>query len=298
MRDKSNDRLLKFNSQDVSMFFNYELNAPRRIIEALRIVKKHIPCVTYTQGIDLNKSIWREGKNYDWLGMQHQNIYFLFRRYGTHISIYHLQENERTQTYNKGTKDEHEFVTVKFKSGFSTFYVNSYLLPENRRDSDFYYENELHEVNPLLPKIIEHVEQDKYYLVDNSASIEVPKWLEVKQVYEVQSGSYGTYHRKDLTIFAMEELGRVECEIIAENVMPKLLDQYSVGDLFGGKEIVSINKITKDDYYHDMGIEVRDESTFSKTSFHDVYSLTRYYEDKFDWSILKEVYPENTYIDL
>lgn len=207
----------------------------------------------------LSEVSWYKTKNYKWCAIKNGDIVFVIRKYRFHFTVcYRLKHNS------------------SYSHGAFTFYTNISLV-----DGDKYlsYEDDVYkDLDNYLPLLIKTINDKRLGLISN---ISVEKQIELKNVF------YGTYQYQidDLEqfLFVCDELFNIHSDLFAENEMLDKIKTLEVGQPLQGNIIDEIRTNVKDDYYHDIGLDLKHEITEHHT-FCDVYRLTNYY--------LNDLFPE------
>jgi len=267
----------EFNKRDVERVLIYDLKAFRTIRDSFIYVHTLLSQQGY--GYDLNKNSspdfnklkWSEGKNYQWLalcmGDKDGSTQFLIRQYGRHLTVFtkfsYSEESYRDTVY-----------------ACFTFNTNNDKMNATQREASDLNENFFHEFQIAFPEILRLVNENKLHSLWNNRDLPRPSYVDVKTAF------YGeTIISIDLLIFGAEELTQKHMELFAENDM---LDMLKSLREVSGRDFDANNKVKEvvtdfpkqysDPYYHGVGIAVVDAK--DKRSFHDVYTLTRYYFDE------------------
>ena len=214
---------------------------------------------------DFGKLKFSVGKNYDWFFLVKDNLTILVRQYRSHFTIYSKITKEGVESYFE-------------KPNVFTFYTNDELITDDKLN-DQLCDNPFLHLSQLLPQIIEHLTNDKFHLLSNTASLKHPKYIEIEEVY----GGGDDVDKLDTLLFACDELFQKFLECYAENEMLEYIKTLNVGDTFGTSyTITEIHTNVKDDYYHSVGLKY-DYNCFTgvvEKKWDDVYSLTRWkYKD-------------------
>lgn len=231
----------------------------------------HSITLTSLNKIDLNKVKEKEGKNYNWSVVNYKNVRLLIRTYKQHLTIY-------TKVFNKEKKYDDD----KYVYGAFTFHTNLDLFKgtDKQHDAlmDKMYNNPFLKLNECAKQMFEVLIERGVYWVWNSACWKTPELVEVKLAYEKEN-----IHSIDTFVFCMEEIDHLHCQLYAENTMLEKLPELKkrIGKEFNHEyKIKSIATKVKNGYYHDAGLLLEDKKDKKKTTFKDVYTLTRWYKDE------------------
>lgn len=255
--------LFKFEERDIVNHMFYELKLNYKFQDAFNYV---IGKLKVQKVKPLEKIKWREGKNYHWAAVQHDNVTFLFRHYGQHFTIFFKVEDNKTK-----------FDRTKY--GCFTYHTNTDKLSEELQDK--YCGNYFIDINESLIPLFELVGENGIHGLWNPLIFIRPKHVDVKNVWD--GGEYDISSINDF-IFCCDELFSQYLELFAENEMFEKIQTINEGDMLGVYKVLKVNKKLKDGYYHGVGLTMTNTNFAEKESWSDVYSLTRYY--------LHDVFPE------
>ena len=270
----------EFNKSDVERKLIYELNTFRAIKDAFVYV--HAMLVSQGHSYDLGAQStpdfqtlnWSEGKNYNWLALSIGDVggstEFLIRQYGRHLTVFTKLTDHLTHADLSYTEKTY---------GCFTFNTNRDKMNSTRREEYDFIENPFHDFQLAFPDILRLVNENKLHSLWNDRDLPRPSYIDVKTAF------YGEQIQSiDLLVFGAEELTQKHLELYAENdmldILKKLKEVDVIGELFEGQSIIK-SVVTDfppqycDPYYHGVGIATIDAK--DKQSFHDVYTLTRYY---------------------
>jgi len=239
------------------------------LIHDLKLKEKFITAFSYlTKKIEINsfpkKNFsnlkWLKDKNYNWIILQEENISLLIRQYGTHFTLfyksrYKYSDNEEIDDY------------YHTKYGVFVFFTNK----EKIKKYDEYIDNNYKDLDKYFKKIIEYIKKDEVWLLSNPVSFKVPKYIEVKNVWNGNE----IVKSIDLFTFACEELFELYLKLFSENEMFNKIKTFEVGDKIGEFKIFKIHKKLKNNNYHDVGLTLQGKDDVQKT-FHNVYYLTHW----------------------
>jgi hypothetical protein len=264
-------KLFNFEKNDITRHIEYELKTLSKFKEPLKYViqslinGKHVLEVVDLDKADLNKLVKKEkqGKNYHWSVIVHKNVTLVLRRYRYHFTIFTMVEN--TKNEKRGT--QYEYGSFSFKTDFDKF--------GDKHDEmmDVYYDKPFTDLNVIFKNLVTMLsEKDSgVHWVWNSASLPRPKHVDIELFF-----ADNNINSIDGFIFCIEELSSVYLEIFAETTMIQRLKQLKEGDKLGDRyKILSVSTETKNNYFHDTGLEFVDKD--GKKEFKDVYTLSRYY---------------------
>lgn len=265
--------IFTFDKDELTRHINYEMNLFGRVAKPLTFIFETLEKLGHSLSLDsldkinLNKVKEREGKNYNWSVIQYKNVKLLIRRYGQHFTIFTRIEKEH----------EHREGKTKIVTGAFTLYFNFEHLSDNEQDSkmDSLYDMPFNEVNEIAKQMFEVLIKRGTYWLYNSSCLKIPKYAEVKIVYEKEYEEARIYSI-DKLVFCMEELDTIHIELFAETVMFEKLKELKVGAKFGRGMIKKVHTELENKYYYGVGVEIEKSND---SGFKDVYCLTRYYYD-------------------
>jgi len=282
------NKIFKFSEDEARSLFEYNLKLVGRIGSSFDYVFEKMEKLGHHISGDnpkLSKDKFREGKNYHWSSLKtDDNIQMLFRQYGQHLTVYTCRT---TPLYDGDT-------LLWTETNYSSFTFHVETSKITREDviegipqpdesikwvsdyySDYFYDEPFLMFNIYLPEIIQHVRKGNEWLISNSSSIKVPKFVDIKMIFHGN-----TIDSYDNIIYCAEELSNTHICLFAENEMLEAIKQYNVGDTFGkGFEEGTITKVAtdvKDDAYYHCGLGMKLKHN-GKDKWIDVYSLTQYY---------------------
>lgn len=262
--------IFKFGKRDIVFHLMYEKKMNSKFVQAFNYVIEKIKPQDFTNNLSSLK--WDKGKNYHWASIKKDNIIFLIRHYRTHFTIYFKIEDY-------GLFHEINFDISSY--GCFTFYTNTELLSDD--ESDERVDNNFLDLNNLIENIFNHINKNWLHLLSNSASLPRPKHVEIKNVWD---GGKDFITSIDEFIFCCEELFGKYQEYFAINEVLEKIKTFKVGDMLGVYKITKIKTTVKDDYYHNVGIEIQNTNfPNSKPEFKDVYSLAHWHYNL--------IFPEN-----
>lgn len=279
-----NPEIFKFDKRDIDSYMLRTLNIRNKFKKSFiylydKISTKQKGAYVIKDKMDLENLTWSEGKNYNWLALtdsiENPLVNILIRHYGNHFTIffkykYKITDNSELDDY---------FYT---RTGVFTFETNLDNMSDKEHDS--YIEDRFKDINVYLHKILESMKEDDIRSVWNSYSLSLekdkprPKHIICKNIWDGDE----TVDSIDLLIFAVEELFHKYLEIFSETDMLEKIKTMKVGDTFGSKEypyeVVEIRTEVKDDYYHNVGLVLKQTNFTGKTDekWDDVYALTRW----------------------
>lgn len=277
--------IFKFEKDSIESHIRYELKLFSKIKEPLNYIFKtlentgHSITLKSLDKINLKKVKEREGKNYNWSVINYKNVQLLIRTYKQHLTIF--TKVTKPCEYKKG-KMVAEFGAFTFHTDMEFFKGTD---KEHDRKLDEFYENPLVDLNKCAKQLFEVLIERGVSWVWNSACWKTPEYVKIKLAFEKES-----IHSIDNLVFCFEEINYLYCELFAENTMFKTLPKLEkrIGEEFDYQyNIKEVHTTLKNGYYHDVGVLLQDKKDKKKTSFQDVYSLTRYYFEK--------VFKEKTY---
>lgn len=267
--------IFKFDKDEIVRHIRYDLEMFSKAKEPLDYICEkleetgHSLTLTSLSKINLKKVKEKEGKNYNWSVVKYKNVRLLIRTYKQHLTIFTKVEKK------DGKYDRTEY-------GAFTFHTNMDLFKgdDDKHDQimDEFYNNPFRDLNKCAKQLFEVLIERGVYWVWNSACWKTPECVQVKLAYEKES-----IHSIDEFVFCMEEIDHLHCQVFAENTMFKKLPELKgrVGKSFDHQyNIKSISsKLSKDEYYHGVGLLLEDKKDKKNTSFKDVYTLTRWYKE-------------------
>ncbi len=271
--------IFKFDSDELRMNMDYDMNLFARASKPLgyimEILEKtgHGLTIKSLDNPQIEKVKLQKGKSYNWGVISYENFKFLIRVYGYHLTIF--IRSSKPCDYREGKMVHHD-------AAFS-IYAELDRMDGDKRDeiSEGYYDNPFQDLNVMFKRMIEYLKEDNFHCFWNDVSIPRPKHVEIKQAYEKKSSFMGEARifSYDLTIFCMEEIDSMHCQLFAENTMFDKLKELKVGQPFGSRSTIKeIRSKLKDGYYHGVGVTAVNED--GKEDWSDVYSLTRWHYDE------------------
>lgn len=273
--------LFDFSAGDVKRHIEYELKTFSKVKEPFNYVVKRLIergnsiTITDIDKVDLNSLKEDEGKSYNWSVIQYENLTFIVRRYGKHLTFY-------TQIVDKRGKDDRR-TNYNYGAFMLETDMDKFVGTDDEHDgySDMLYEAPFTEFNKLFKPLVDCIKHwhNTVHGVSNGASLPTPKHLEFKVIYDRT-----TIHSYDKFFFAMEEITQQYLTLFAETTLLKQLDTLKdkIGLKFSDDSVLKSVKIkVKDGYYHGVGMTVvktfRDES---EDKWSDVYCIARYHLDR------------------
>ncbi len=267
--------LFGFEERDITSHMMRELKLGRKFKDSFNYILTKLPIQKLKA--DLSKLKWDEGKNYDWAIIKDGLVTLIFRKYSDHFTIFFKveagPEDDYTLTYNKGY-------------GCFSFHTNKDKLSDE--DSDSRVDDNFLDLNKYIKAIIKLLADGDVHSLWNSYSLKNPdevsrpEYIELKNIWN--GGNEDISSINDF-IFCCDELFNKYLELFAQTDMMNKIKKIKAGDMLGVYKVVRVNPKTKDSYYHDAGLELKNTNfKDSKPSWADVYSLTRYY--------LNYVFPE------
>lgn len=260
--------IFKFEKDDITRFIEYELRTLDTFKEPLMYIvnqlEKYKNCLTIESldDIHLNKIKERKGKNYHWSAFKYKNVTLVVRRYRQHLTIFTIVKKETLK------KSKVEFGAFILNTDFDKF--NEDIIDSI---SDVYYNQPFTDLNIIAKDLFELLIERGVHFVWNSAALKRPKHVGIKFVFCDKLIS-----SIDDFAFCMEELDSEYLTFFSENIMLKKLKELTVGTKINDRyKIGKIITTVKNDYYHGAGIELIDTMSENKTSWNDVYSLTRWF---------------------
>lgn len=239
------------------------------IIREMGILKKFKTSFNYlstslkTQKLkkDLNKMVWSEGKNYDWLLIKQDTVEIIIRKYQNHFTFF--CKNTLPTKFD-------DWKDIRYSC--FTFNTNRDLLSD--KDSDARVDNWFYDLNNHITRLIDVIKENGTHWLWNSVSYPRENFIELKQALDDES-----IYSLDLLVFACDELFEKHFEMYAQTETLKQLNQFKVGEIFkkdfhGDVKIEYIETEVKNDYYHAVGLGLINAKGEKK--FEDVYSLTRW----------------------
>lgn len=244
----------KFDKRLITDYLNYKLKSVNHFHNSFDYLITKLPKNNLK---DLSECEWYETKNYDFCLIVDKEITVIIRQYQRHFTLFFQM-----------TKDKKSYNDKEY--GIITFFANTDLMKEDEWTEDNYKE-----LNAALPKMFAVVKEESFWLLSNSISLPVEKYVEIKLVLDGNE-----IHDIDAYIFALEEMFRLHSQIFCETEMVAKLNDFKIGDNFAGGIITNIRTedfyYGKEPYYHGIGIEFKKDG---KEEFKDVYSLARWYYD-------------------
>ncbi len=268
-----NPEIFGFDKRDVERYMIRELGLKKKFAKCFNYVHTSLSALNKPCKIpkDLEKLNWYKGKSYDWVSISDNNTFLVIRKYNTHFTIFFK---------NIPTKGDDYDIRYGTKYGCFEFHTNTEHLSGD--ESDSYVDDNFKDINKYLKPIITLIKDDLAHAVWNSYSLKLknekqrPNHIEVKSVWDGDD----TIISIDKFIFACDELFHRYLEIFAQTEMLNHLKTLKKGDKIGSYTITKIKTDVKKDYFHDAGLEMKDDRGDIK--WQDVYGLTMfYYEDVF-----------------
>lgn len=266
--------VFNFDKNEVESFLKYELSLLNKIAGSFNYTHATLKKLGHFKNIgkriNLNDCKWNEGKNYDWLALSSgTDVDLIVRKYNTHFTIY--------TRYKKMISPVPDRKWVKLIHGAFTYFSNA--------EEDFYYDNNAHDLNKSLSKIVEMIRGERIHAMWNDLSFPRPANVEVKNIYDGES-----IYSYDRLVFACEELSSINSHLFAENEMFEKIKTIKKGDKLGKYTVKEVVTKLKDGYYHGVGLKLSDENYMK-----DVYCLTHHYLDDIFPDLKK---PEDFYLGL
>lgn len=277
--------IFKFEKEYITRYIQYELKTLSKFKEPLKYIirqmERHKNCLVIKSldNINLNKIKESEGKNYYWSVFKYKNITLVVRRYKQHLTIFTMVESNEKIDDDTLEKPRTDYGAFTLNTDFEKIDISN-------RDqiSDNYYDNPFTDLNVIVKDLFNLlIDRDSgVHWVWNSVALKRPDHINIKLIFDNNSIS-----SIDDFGFCMEELENKYQELFAENTMVQKLKELNVGEILDDRyKIGKINTILKNNYYHDIGLEMINILDKSKR-FNDVYSLTRWY--------FEEVFKEKLY---
>lgn len=259
---------IKFNKGSIEHYMDRKLKLPQQIAESFEYVEKILTPQKVNKLSDAN---WHELKNYNWCCIDMDNVTLLIRQYGFHFTFFsRLNINQK-------------FDNISFvKSNLSIFtYTTDTKKLSTGEDEDLRIDNPFIDIDESFDKLLVLIKKNKVHTIWNNYSFVRPDYIEVIPIwvgsFEFDSLNSSNYHSIDLFNFACEELSTLVMLFYAENDMLANIKKLAQSDLNKYPNIVKINYVVEDNYFHDAGITFNEHGS---EKFNDIYSLTRYYFDE------------------
>lgn len=263
--DYRNEKILIFDNNDVYNKILRDLKLIKRLGKSFDFIyEKLIVENKDFNGKDLNTLKFNEGKNYNWVAFTVEDVKFIIRQYGSHLTVYLKFLRYECESYK-----DYEYGAFTFHADIDKLNIDD---DEHDRLHELYYEEPLHEFNKTFTSLLKNIKKRHLHGIWNDLSYERPKHCKVNLIFDGESIS-----SVDKLIFCAEEFSTLHVQLFAENEMIEMLKNIKLvkGMKLGRDKIESIN--TKfptdysDPYYHAIGIKP------VGTHLSDVYSLTRWY---------------------
>lgn len=240
----------KFKERTISNFFIYNLRVINESKKSFNYIIENLKPQT-----DLDNLKWTKTKNYEWITISIENDIFIIRNYDMHFTVYCKFKSEYGYDFC--------IFTLKFDNSLITDDNLHDHIHDNRTELFF---DELLKIKKTLHEGV------PFDLLWNDLAFPRETYIKIKTVL------YGeTINSYDDLIFALEEISNIHFQLFAENEMFDKIKTLKPGDkLKDGSTIVNIRTELNDDYYHNIGITIKNDSEV----FYDVYRLTEYYLDK------------------
>jgi hypothetical protein len=282
MQEKDlNPEIFKFEKSDINMYIFYDLKIREKFVKAFGYLIGKLGVNEYKDKLNLDKIKWSKGKNYDYLAIHQDNIHLLFRRYGSHFTIFYKHKHKISK-YGDDYDDEYGS-----RYGVFTFETDTSHLSDKDRDN--YYQNEAKDLNKHLSVIFDMIRDNKAHMFWNPLCLKLPKAKEREKHIKIKSVWTGgeSITSIDLLIFAVEEMFQKYLEVFSETDMLEKIKTLKKGDKCGSNTVVKTHTKVKDGYFHDAGITWK--TAHKEEEFRDVYCLTRYgYEEVFNIEEVEE----------
>jgi len=257
--------LFSFEERDITSHMLYEMKLGYKFKDAFEYLLTRLPIQKLKA--DLRKLKWDEGKNYDWAIIKDGRVTIIFRQYRLHYTIFFKVDGEgKMAEYNT-------------KYGCLSFHTDTKHLSDDVSDS--YCDDNFRDMSRYIKPLIKLLEEDKVHGLWNPLSFKAddeerrPDHIEAKNIW---NGGMDDLSSINDFIFCCDELFDKYLELFAKNEMMDRLKTIKVGDMLGVYKVTAVRAATKDEYYHDAGLELKNTNfKDSKPSWADVYSLTRYY---------------------
>lgn len=260
--NKINKEVFDFNRREIEHLIQYNSKLLRRIDKSFKYVYDKFKTlgnfidITKLTEVDFNEANLNEGKNYEWLAVQSGNTEMIFRKYGSHITIF-----------------------MKNNDGYVETCAFYFITDKNKLDDDSqwdeYCDNGFIDLNTHIFEIVKNASEP--HRLD---CIDLPKRCEIEIAYiNEQITSI------DRLMFCAEELSSVNMLFYSENEMLDMIKVLSkrenvIGRTLGFVEtIVGFKTEVVGDSYHSVGILVKDRD--GKEKITDVYSLVYYQYETF-----------------
>jgi hypothetical protein len=264
----SNLEIFKFDDRHIQLGLVRKHNLDKNIKLCFDYLKNHLPInvLDKDNNFDFSTLQFEEGKNYHFFYLVNGKAEILIRQYRTHFTFF---------TYSK---DEDYF---KKKLNVFTIHTNTQKMSDKLSDS--FCDDEFQTISELLPQLVKLIEENQVQTMWNDLVLVRPEYVEVELAF---SGTE-TVHSLDKLIFACDEIFQMYLCKFAENEMLEKLKTLKVGDKFSSYVIEEIKTEVTDGYYHSAGLKYYNSKFDKKTTWSDVYSLTRYHYDEIFYSDLK-----------
>ena len=273
--------LFEFDKKQVERYMMNKLGLKEKFVAGFNYVYKNLGINLIPE--DISTLEWYEGKNYNWVTMvdnlDKPSIKIIIRHYHNHFTIFF--KNIKDDKYDiRDNEDEfNDLYSNRF--GCIEFYTNTSNLSGD--ESDSYVNDNFKDINKYLPNMVKMIKDGDAHSVWNSLCLKLdtekdrPKHIEVRCIWDGGDDISSI----DKFIFACDELFQRYLEIFSETEMFEKIKTLKVGDMCGRYEVVSINTDLEDededDYYHDVGLELKGTNGADSVSWQDVYDLSRWY---------------------
>jgi len=259
------EEIFKFGESNFKQHIVYENKLMKKLKYSFDYLLKYLPINTIDDKFSFDEIKFREGKNYDWYFLVKDNVQLLVRQYRSHFTFICVNKDKEISYFDK----------------MSVFTISDDREKMDDNTSDEHVDDRFLTMKQLLPSLLEIIIKDKVHTIWNSLSFVRPKYTEVKMS---QIGE--NTHSLDLLIFVCDEVSSTHCELFSENEMANKIADFKVGDMLGDVyKITEVKKeIDKDDFYNTGLSFINTNFPGEKSSWSDVYSLTRYH--------LGDVFPE------